>query len=179
MIRWQVAEMFTNQLSWLRHANVDFDKKEPDIRVPGNNARDTANATAHLYTRYTFARAGGSRGVSRNSSSSSNDDVNPRPIHLFWLLYSTPKSGFSLMSFLFHSYDFRGCISRWINERAVLLLAAYFPENFNCIRFPTVPSAEKAQERERKRETRDSLDIVEFSRAHTRLPVRLINERRI
>lgn len=108
--------MFTNQLSWLRHANVDFDKKEPDIRVPGNNARDMANATAHLYTRYTFARAGGSRGVSRNSSSSSNDDVNPRPIHLFWLLYSTPKSGFSLLSFLFHSYDFRGCISRWINE---------------------------------------------------------------
>jgi hypothetical protein len=29
-----VYEMFTNQLvAGLRHANVDFDKKEPDIRV--------------------------------------------------------------------------------------------------------------------------------------------------
>ena len=47
----------------------------------------------------TFARAGGSRGVSRNSSS--NDDVNPRPIHLFWLLLNSKIRFLSAVFFFF------------------------------------------------------------------------------
>lgn len=133
----KLAEMFTNKLSWLRHANVDFDKKEPDIQVLGTTA-------THLYISVYVCTCSGSRGVSRNSS----NDVNSKAKEPFLVTTRSKIRFLSSLSFLFHSYGFSGCISRWINE----LLAAYFPEKFQLYPIPTVPSAEKSTG-ERKRET--------------------------